>query len=248
MERSDLQDGKARKAHLTIPHWLCHVGRGLLDLLYPPRCVACGQAGVLYCDACRGSVTRVTLPVCSLCGRSVSVPGLCSTCVNHPLNIDGIRSVAVFEGSLRKAIHHFKYQHSREMAGPLGEMLVRFWQQMPLTAEVIIPVPLHSRRLRERGFNQSMLLAQQLEQAAGLPILSDVLRRIKYTLSQARLDGHQRKQNVAGAFVCSKGVQDRTVLLVDDVCTTGATLEASSMALKAGGAKSVWALTLARAQ
>lgn len=248
MLRSDLQDGKARKAHLSVLYWLRRAGRGLLDLLYPPRCVACGQMGVLYCDVCRESVTRVTAPVCSLCGKSIPAPGLCSHCVNHPLDIDGIRSVAVFGGSLRKAIHHFKYRHSRHMAEPLGEMLVRFWQQTPLVAEAIVPVPLHSRRLRERGYNQSMLLAQQLEQAAGLPILSGVLHRTKYTVSQTHLDGDQRRQNVAGAFVCREGVKDKSVLLVDDVCTTGATLEASSMALKAGGAKSVWALTLARAQ
>lgn len=127
-------------------------------------------------------------------------------------------------------------------------MLVWFWQQTPLAAEVIVPVPLHSRRLRERGYNQSLLLAQQLAREAALPVLSDVLRRVKYTMSQTQLDGNQRRQNVAGAFVCTEGVRDKTVLLVDDVCTTGATLEASSRALKAGGASSVWALTLARAQ
>jgi ComF family protein len=176
------------------------------------------------------------------------VPGLCSNCAHHPLNIDGIRSVAVFGGTLRKAIHHYKYGHCRDMARPLGKMLAQFWQQVSFAVDVIVPVPLHSRRLRERGYNQSLLLAQELQQAADLPILSGVLYRTRNTVSQTHLDGEQRRQNVAGAFVCTEGVKDKTVLLVDDVCTTGATLEASSMALKTGGAKSVWALTLARAQ
>ena len=232
---------------MVIPYWLEQAGRGLLDLLYPPRCIACGQIGVLYCDDCRGSVTRLTSPVCSLCGQSIPAPGLCAHCVHHPLDIDGIRSVAEFGGSLRQAIHHLKYNHSRDLAGPLGEMLARFWQQTPLAAEVIVPVPLHARRLRERGYNQSQLLAQELARATGLPVVSDALQRVKYTVSQTQLDGDQRRQNVAGAFLCREGVKDKAVLLVDDVCTTGATLEASSMALKAGGAKSVWALTLARA-
>jgi ComF family protein len=155
----------------------------------------------------------------------------------------------VFDGSLRKAIHHLKYRHGRDMAGPLGEMMVRFWLETPLAVDAIIPVPLHPRRSRERGYNQSMLLAEQLTRAVGIPTLGDVLRRIKYTVSQTKLDGDRRRQNVAGAFVCSgTGARGKNVLLIDDVCTTGATLEASSLALKAGGAKTVWALTLARAQ
>lgn len=154
----------------------------------------------------------------------------------------------VFDGPLRRAIHAFKYNYTRDLAVPLGEMLATFWRAFPLPADVVVPVPLHPRRLRERGYNQSALLAVYLGECTGLPVLTESLHRIRHTRSQARLDARQRKQNVAGAFAClGDAVRGRSVLLVDDVCTTGATLEACSVALKEGGARSVWALTLARA-
>jgi ComF family protein len=163
------------------------------------------------------------------------------------MHIDGIRSVAIFAGSLRKAIHRLKYDYVRDLAVPLGEMVVSFWQETPLPADVIVPVPLHPRRVRERGYNQAALLAEQLAQATGIPMACHVLLRHKYTVSQTKLDAEQRRQNVDGAFTCvGSEVRGKRVLLMDDVCTTGATLEASSVALKAGGAQSVWALTLAR--
>ena len=130
--RPNLQRGKARKAHLNILYWLHQVGRGLLDLLYPPRCIGCGQGGIFYCDTCRESIPLVTPPICTLCGHSVSSSGLCPDCVRQPRRIDGVRSVALFDGSLCKAIHQLKYRHSRDIAVPLGQMLVDFWQRTPL--------------------------------------------------------------------------------------------------------------------
>ena len=231
----------------AVLQWAHEVGRGLLDLLYPPRCAGCGQTGALYCLSCRRSVPLVVPPLCSLCGQPHVPSGLCSRCARDPLHIDGIRSVAIFAGSLRKAIHRLKYDYVRDLAVPLGEMLVSFWQETPLPADVIVPVPLHPRRVRERGYNQAALLAEQLAQVTGIPMVRDVLLRHKYTVSQTKLDAEQRRQNVDGAFTCvGSEVRGKRVLLMDDVCTTGATLEASSVALKAGGAQSVWALTLAR--
>ncbi len=204
--------------------------------------------GSFYCPACRASVSFVLPPVCPLCGRPQNSPGLCKGCSERPLHIDGIRSVAVFDGALRRAIHGLKYNYAHSLAAPLGGMLVAFWHTSPLPAEVIVPVPLHPRRRRERGYNQAALLALRLGEGVGLPVLTDALRRVRNTRSQTRLNARQRRQNVAGAFACAgEGVRGQRVLLVDDVCTTGATLEACSIALKEGGARSVWALTLARA-
>lgn len=159
-----------------------------------------------------------------------------------------MRSVAAFEGTLRGAIHQFKYGCVRDLARPLGEMLVSYWQQAPISVELIVPVPLHTRRLRERGYNQSALLAQHLGAALRVPISSDCLRRDRYTVSQTRLGAQERSRNVEGAFTCvGRRVRGRRILLIDDVCTTGATLGACSRALEAGGASAVWALTVARA-
>ncbi len=234
---------------LVIQAGAQRLGRYLLDLLYPPRCVGCGQIGTLYCERCLDSVSVVPLPCCSLCGQPQEVPGLCSQCAVRPLRIDGIRSLALFEGTLREAIHCFKYKYMRALAVPLGDMLVEFWSKSLFSVDVLVPVPLHRRRLRERGYNQAQLLAQHLGFAVDVPVVCDVLRRVRYTASQTRLGVHERRQNVADAFCCiDSSLQGKRVFLIDDVCTTGSTLEACSVALEAGGAASVWALTLARAR
>jgi ComF family protein len=210
-------------------------------------CVGCGQGGSLYCSACQDAVLLVKPPICPLCGRPYHMSTLCLSCRNRPLLIDGIRSVGMFEGALRKAIHGFKYNYMRDLAAPLGDMLVGFWKEQPLVVELIVPVPLHPRRHRSRGYNQAALLAAHMGQATGLPVALDVLRRVRHTVSQTNLNALERRRNVVGAFSCSDAVRDKRVLLIDDVCTTGATLEACSVALKQGGARSVCALTVARA-
>jgi competence protein ComFC len=150
---------------------------------------------------------------------------------------------------MREAIHSFKYRYMRALAVPLGEMLVDFWAENRLPVDVLVPVPLHRRRVRERGYNQSRLLAEHLGHSVGVPVVCDALRRTRYTVSQTHLSADERRQNVAGAFFCANlSLQDKRALLIDDVCTTGSTLEACSVALRAGGARSVWALTLARAR
>jgi ComF family protein len=126
--------------------------------------------------------------------------------------------------------------------------MVSYWREAPFPADVIVPVPLHTRRLRERGYNQAALLARELGKGVGLPVLEDAVARVRYTSPQVDLNAEERKENVQGAFHCpTDRVAGKSVLLVDDVYTTGATLEACSLALKQRGVLTVWALTLARA-
>lgn len=173
---------------------------------------------------------------------------LCRRCRQAPLQIDGIRSVLYFDGALRAAIHALKYRRAREIADVLGEMMGDYWRAHPLPADVIVPVPLHPSRQRVRGYNQSELLARKLAQAAELPVRDDLLMRVRATAPQVELGAEERRENVRGAFRCQdESAAGLRILLIDDVCTTGATLEACSQALRAGGADSVWALTLARA-
>jgi len=163
------------------------------------------------------------------------------------LRIEGIRAVAYLEGPLRKAIHRFKYDNVRDLAAPLGGLLGDYLERELLPAEVIVPVPLHPKRLRERGYNQSALLARQLGEQTGLPVLEGSLLRMRETASQVELSAQERKENVRGAFACvDERLAGKRVLLIDDVCTTGATLEACSIALAQRGPRSVWALVLAR--
>jgi ComF family protein len=133
---------------------------------------------------------------------------------------------------------------------PLADLMVDYWRRVPLPVDVIVPVPLHRSRLRERGYNQATLLAQALGAQVGLRVCEDWLVRTRATAPQVGLDASARKMNVIDAFQCRNGdaVAGQRVLLVDDVCTTGATLESCSLALHRAGARSVWALTLARAR
>ena len=232
--------------------WLVRWGRfrnALLDLVLPPCCAGCGHSGSLWCATCNSRVQVVHDPVCSRCGRPLRSPeDLCPQCRHSPHEIDGIRSVVVFEGSLRQAIHHLKYTGRSSLAEPLGSFLSAYWRACPLPADLIVPVPLHAARWRERGYNQSTLLATQLSRASGLPLIEAALIRIRATAPQITLNAAEREANVSGAFEAHADlVHGRRVLLVDDVCTTGATLAACSQALKQAGATSVWALTLARA-
>ncbi|MCJ7737376.1 MAG: ComF family protein [Anaerolineae bacterium] len=153
-----------------------------------------------------------------------------------------------FEGALRDTLHEFKYNGMRVLAHPLGYLLGRHLDQHPVPVDTIIPVPLHARRLRSRGYNQSALLARDLGGASGKPVVMRSLVRQRETAPQVSLGPAARRANVQDAFVCiNDALQARDVLLVDDVCTTGATLEACAVALHEVGAKSVRALTLARA-
>lgn len=223
-------------------HW-----RRLLDLIFPPRCGGCDTPGSLWCDACRADVHPIASRTCARCGQPNVQADLCANCTASPLTIDSIRSFALFDGSLRHAIHAFKYRRIAALSEPLGDMLTRFWLQSPAPADAIVPVPLHPARQRERGYNQAELLARQVGRATRLPVHPNGLQRVRATAVQMTLNAAARRENVSHAFECdSTAVRSCNVLLVDDVCTTGATLDACAVALKAAGALQVTGLTLAR--
>jgi ComF family protein len=173
---------------------------------------------------------------------------LCPNCVSWPAAIDGIRSPFRFEGVTREAVHQLKYKNLRASAGLLAGWLADYLTEYPLPGEVIVPVPLHPKRLRERGYNQSALLAKELGKLTGRPVSDSSLVRYTYLAPQARTSSvEERRRNVAGSFAChDRQLEGRSVLLIDDVATTGSTLDDCARALKASGAVSVWGLTLAR--
>lgn len=218
----------------------------LLDLIFPPRCVGCRKPGVWFCADCLAQVQPIPPPTCRICDEPLAHSDLCRACRRSPLHIDGIRCVSLHQGALRQAIHGLKYRHQRDLVAPLAGLLRDYLAAHPLPADVLVPVPLHPDRLRERGFNQSALLAQAIARD-DLPVLEGCLVRQRPTQVQMTLGHEERKRNVAGAFACQDDrLRGRKVLLIDDVCTTGSTLEACSLTLREAGAASVWALTLAR--
>ncbi len=219
----------------------------VLDLLFPPRCVSCKRLGGWFCVRCRRAVEFVAPPLCVHCGRGIDSGTECFSCRSRRPALDGLRAAAYFSGPLRDAIHAFKYNGVRELAGPLGEILYEGYQRYTLSASLLVPVPLHKARHSQRGFNQSLLLAQQLAARGGLSVSRHELLRTRDTPSQVGLDAAGRRKNVLGAFTWQgTSLQGQSVMLIDDVCTTGATMEACAAALFSAGALNVWGLTLAR--
>jgi ComF family protein len=149
---------------------------------------------------------------------------------------------------VRKSIHELKYRSLKAISPYLAELLADYLKEDPFPGEALVSVPLHPRRLRERGYNQSDLLARELGKRIDLPVIEDCLIRVKQAQPQVRaVDVEERRRNVADAFVCrDERVSGKRIMLIDDVCTSGATLESCAAALKDRGAASVWGLTLAR--
>ncbi|MFQ6122191.1 MAG: ComF family protein [Dehalococcoidales bacterium] len=216
--------------------------------MFPQYCIGCGKEGEFLCYSCCQSLPRISPPLCPKCGRPQPSGIFCPSCVSWSAKIDGIRSPFRFEGVMRQAIHQLKYQNLRALALPLAKLLQDYLLTNPLPAEVLVPVPLHQKRLRERGYNQSSLLARQLGKLASLPVVDDCLVRQRHTPPQARTSTvEERQSNVADAFTCrDHRLRNKKVLLIDDVSTSGATLDACAAALKAFGATSVWGLVMAR--
>ncbi len=212
------------------------------DLLFPQQCIGCGKEGRLICCDCMGSLPRIAVPV--------SMPEDANSLACSPAEtaIDGICSSFRFEGAIREAVHQLKYRNVRALARPLAHLLYDYLASNPIPIDVLVPVALHQRRLRERGYNQSGLLARELGRLAGLPVVEGCLARQRYTAAQAKTSNvAERRQNMVGAFTCRNNrLRGKRVLLIDDVCTSGATLDSCAAALKLGGAASVWGLTLAR--
>jgi len=228
---------------------LARLAQAFLDVLFPPRCVACGEQGSFLCNACRGAMPRALPPRCPLCWQPERRGQMCGRCAQARPAFAGARSLHLYEGPVREAVHALKYNHLSALARPMGEMMAVYLEAEALPVDMVVPVPLFGRRQRLRGYNQSALLAREVARIGrGLPLAERGLARRRDTPPQARsVDAEARRRNVVGAFGGERRlVEGRRVLLIDDVMTTGATLDACGRALRQAGAASVWALTFAR--
>lgn len=191
----------------------------------------------------------MTDSICSRCGRLLDKPtAVCWMCHKRPLPLQQIRTAVLFSGPLPTLIHQFKYNRMFGLAAPLGDLMVQAWPQWQYPTDIIVAIPLHPTREKERGYNQSELLAQHLRQALGVPHCPQVVSRIRQTQPQVSLNAAERLMNMESAFSADpQKVAGKKVLLIDDVCTTGATLSAAATALLTAGAETVSAYCLARA-
>ena len=218
-----------------------------LNLLFPLQCFGCGNYGSFLCAACEGTLPVLIAPYCEICSEPLSSGRLCRQCAATPPAIDGIRGVCLMEGAVREAIHGLKYRNLKAAAPTLGGLLAQCLESNPVSGDVLVPVPLHRRRLRDRGYNQSALLAKEVAKRTGLPVREDVVVRIRESAPQVSISSREeRARNVEGSFDCVGSVHGQRLILVNDVVTTGSTMSACATPLKAGGARSVWGLALAR--
>lgn len=207
----------------------------LIDLLFPKRCVFCNEAGFWICPTCIKKIEHLDHFLIRQNFRHLS----------------GTIAFFRFSGPLREAIHALKYEGVKELAEPLADLIVAQLKEQDLEflgGRILIPVPLHRFKLASREFNHSVLLAEKLAEKLNLELEKDVLIKSRSTPAQIELKAKERKANLRGAFAVrhQEGIKNRKILLVDDVITTGATLDECAKVLKKAGARNVWALVLAR--
>lgn len=230
----------------------------LLDVFLPPICHICHSfipnAGTLHiCPACCELLPPISSPLCPACGipfLGVGDDHRCGACLIHPPHFDTARSAFLYEGAIRDLIHSFKYHQQTHLRYPLALLMLAVVTDIMRDhrLNLIIPVPLHRSRLRQRGFNQAVLLGRVLSHRLLIPMQFDTLARTRRTEPQVELSASERRQNVKGAFSVHKPdkIVGRRILLIDDVMTTGSTMDECANELKKAGATTVIATTIAR--
>ena len=215
-------------------------------------CHLCGgrsNHSTMLCSACDDDLPSYQHR-CEIC--AIPLPklqySLCGQCLAHRPAFDRVYSPYLYQAPVTNLIHQLKYQHQLHSLRLLGKLMSDYLQdQMQTMPDILIPVPLHRKRLKERGFNQASELALRIKNAMGIPVDNHLITRKKHTEAQTGLKPRQRKSNLAGAFKINKKFIPQSILIVDDVMTTGATAAELAKCLKRGGAKSVEVITLARA-
>jgi len=242
---------------MNIAGWLRLETHGVLDLLFPPSCpsceapLECGPAR--FCLSCRTGIPCLRSPRCPSCW--LPYPGAegtdhpCESCLRDPPAFSEVRAAGIYAGLLQKAIQQFKFENATHFDAPLASLLTEILdlQPFPVPPDLVAAVPLHSVRIRERGYNQSHLLARRISDHLRVPLDSQLLTRIKPTLPQQTLPAKVRQKNLRRAFTMSQRLEGEKVLLVDDVLTTGTTARECSRTLLKGGAGGVFVAVLGRA-
>lgn len=227
-----------------------------INQVFPLQCVACNVYGSALCPSCAQIAEPMPSTICLTCGRpEVRQIATCFSCRQLQMSWGELpllfsRSATLFTSPIREAVHSLKYEKRTELAEPLARYLFAVFQGYPWSdlytlIDAVVPVPLHPQRLETRGYNQAELLAEQFCKYVKLPCIPTLLQRSHHTESQVGKSIAERQQNVGNAFQATVPLYGVTVLLVDDVYTTGSTLQACAIALKNAGAAQVYALALA---
>lgn len=232
---------------------------GLAGLLFPPKCAICGTGTERdgFCDNCLARVSFITSPMCPKCGLPYpveeGVDHLCAECIAESTregqHFSVARSAGIYKDNILKLVHRFKYGRKMSAGRLLGSIMAKRAEGLfeIRQYDIMVPVPLHRQRLKQRGFNQSLFLARELARAFAIPVDFESLKRTRDTGPQVDLGGDERRDNVKGAFEAADAVKGKKVLLIDDVLTTGSTARECARALVSKGALDVAVYTAARA-
>ena len=222
--------------------------QNFLSLMYPLRCPVCDgipEFGESICPACEKKLVFIREPFCMKCGKPLEDgrTEFCYDCTVKKHAFESGRALFVYQGIVKDSLYRFKYQNKREYACFYAQCTFRQYGRWirRMGIEAVIPIPLHKRRMRERGYNQAGLYAKYLGKELGLPVEDDFLIRVRYTTPQKELNENQRKNNLKKAFKCQRNVvQFKKILLVDDIFTTGSTMDAAAEALMSTGIQKVY--------
>ena len=231
-----------------------HLARGMARL-FAQDCILCGASSddTIVCQGCAADLPRLPAEVCPRCAQPTPHGEICGHCLAHPPAFDAAHAVYRYDFPLDKLIQSFKYAHRLALAPYFGSQLAALAASLDVSpgaerpVDVIVPLPLHAERLRQRGFNQALEVARPVGRALRRPIDTTTCRRTRDTAAQAELAWRERIANVRNAFSCSADYGGRHVMLIDDVMTTGASLDECARTLKLHGASRVSVLVLARA-
>jgi ComF family protein len=224
-----------------------HLWRRVCEALFPARCLGCDRRGTTLCPECRAALPYLSAGVCARCAARLGPRGACRGCRQLSPALSVIRAGFAYEGAARTAVLTLKFKSGRYLAPLMGELLREQLALRPLQADVVVPVPLAARRMHQRGYNQALLLAEQIAPAVRGTVVPEALGRLERP-AQRTLPATERLHNLLGSITCQEpaAVVNRRVLLVDDVVTTGATLSACAQTLAEAGARRVSALAFAR--
>lgn len=234
-------------AERTLQQRIRKVSLAVFDWFFPPACLGCGLEGVFICSDCFAKVNLVPNSVCNLCGGFTSKKGFCPDCSRNKPSYSGFRAFAFYDGVIRKAIQQLKYHNDIGIGDYLAEFLVESYLRTGWQADVVVPIPIGEVKREQRGYNQAGRLAKPVAENLNLNYRPQALRRIHEVSSQVGLNESERHENVRNAFMAnSTWIMDKKVLLIDDVYTSGATMQAAANELIIGGAETVWCLALAK--
>lgn len=220
----------------------------ILDTIFPIECIGCKKEGKWICDECFSKIELMEAQHCPICNDESELGMLCEKCEGKS-RVEQILVVTHYDDKIvARAIHLLKYKNIKDLALPLSLILAKYIKKLKLKNSLLIPIPLHKKKLRERGFNQTELIARKISEKLAIPLDPSILSKIKNTKSQMSLDPLTRRKNIKGAFRCDepREIKGKTIILLDDVCTTSATLEECAKVIHLHKPKKIIAAVLAR--